>query len=1462
MQERATFRIVTLDLVDGLPPTQPKVYKQDNCTIRFVGRTSQEDGNQTVSVWASGFYPYFFLELPPDDWSDWQMSDLRSFVQSRIPNLVDITLQYSERTFCFSDDKKFPFAKLSFSGTKSMHWAKRLFNHPVCLADDYEESMYNVCEVKSIPPILKCLHDTGIQPGGWVTLDLGQARLVANESRCHFNYHAPIEAVQPYSSDAIPALVEASFDGEMISPTWDFPRPEKRFDYVSQLAIQFLRRGETNPYRRILFCLDQIGEQDEDVEVRLHALETNMMMDFRTVLIEEDPDILTGYNTTKFDWPFLLKRAAKLGLPRDFFDLGRFLREHTELKISYRSQQDDTKREDYDVPIIPGRRIEDCHVVTKKFLRAKFSSYKLEDVATEILGEGKHPVTPEDIFRSYTDTSDKLMAQQQIPILENALTEVRIFIALTNMVTVESIPTITLTKQVCAAYSEKWRLTICSIMKHLFTQDSYNQVEFTDTLTSYMELHSVGSTLLFETMQLDLEPNWMLYGFRLAELDQLTADQKAIDYYPRDPSVAVRYLSTASGKKRPRKSVEPVSSTAEILDQWASRLQVELDLLAYVLENKSTRRFAEKWWQLRQDGGGEQFLNDALRAEQEYLFSEKTRVGKYCLMDAELPSRIRLKKQHLIALMEMSRVSGVPPNMLMEKGETIKVINLIVKWCRDNNHVCTVRRLPKVSFKGGCVLEPEKGFHKTLVATLDFSSLYPSLIRSNRFCFKSLIHPDDLHMYQNREDLDIRPVDIGPSSNQVYHWVYNRPVLLPQILAELIANRNKVKALLKNATDADMQTILEQRQLSFKLVANASYGFTGWEFSPWPCLPIAVCTTVQGRNAIHLTKREVETHFGCRVIYGDSVVPTTPILICLPDGTIAYECIEDIPRQGPWIELGEKQVARPAAGICVWSDKGFTPIKQLIRHFTHKRLFRVATESGWVTVTEDHSLLRPDGQKISPTQVVHGEELLHCGYPELTTSNQVTCAFTLGLFLENGECTETFWYICNMDDGKLQRAREELGKFFGMVDFELSEHQLKAVHPPREFLQHWRSLFYTSRGEKRVPNVMFNAPEANVKTFLQGVENSQSGLATAGLCLLVRGLKHGQRIMQNLEIGPSDDYVYDIETENHHFAAGVGRLVVHNTDSVMVIFPGLDKMPAKDRMPYVFDLAEKAANHVSKCFTAPMKLEFEKVYFPYLLFSKKRYAGQKYMYLDKPPKLDCKGIEPIRRDNCPFLRNNAVAVINILMNEMDPGKATRVARKAFERLANQDVPWEELVISKTLNENGYKTDSHIHLQVTRYLEKKHPLLAPTPGDRVPFVVIKLADENRTTKNFMKGYNPMLAEREQKEPDWAYYCFNQLKKPMSRIFCLVQGVPYRKGSEVQETDYLWQPYLDRIKANDVDQRAKCSGQLLTQHFKRSRVEVLDDGAPDTVPEKPAPPPPKRQPKPNGDIKSMFAKVVKK
>jgi DNA polymerase delta subunit 1 len=52
-----------------------------------------------------------------------------------------------------------------------------------------------------------------------------------------------------------------------------------------------------------------------------------------------------------------------------------------------------------------------------------------------------------------------------------------------------------------------------------------------------------------------------------------------------------------------------------------------------------------------------------------------------------------------------------------------------------------------------------------------------------------------------------------------------------------------------------------------------------------------------------------------------------------------------------------------------------------------------------------------------------------------------------------------------------------------------------------------------------------------------------------------------------------------------------------------------------------------AASLVTSKFKPPNELEFEKVYMPYILYSKKRYAGQMYTRPEKPDKIDIKGLQ-------------------------------------------------------------------------------------------------------------------------------------------------------------------------------------------------------------------------------------------
>ena len=83
------------------------------------------------------------------------------------------------------------------------------------------------------------------------------------------------------------------------------------------------------------------------------------------------------------------------------------------------------------------------------------------------------------------------------------------------------------------------------------------------------------------------------------------------------------------------------------------------------------------------------------------------------------------------------------------------------------------------------------------------------------------------------------------------------------------------------------------------------------------------------------------------------------------------------------------------------------------------------------------------------------------------------------------------------------------------------------------------------------------------------------------------------------------------------------------------------------------DLGQEAATYVSAKFIKPIKLEFEKVYFPYLLINKKRYAGLYWTSPDKYDKMDSKGIETVRRDNCRLVQNVIETVLRKILIDQD-----------------------------------------------------------------------------------------------------------------------------------------------------------------------------------------------------------------
>nr|BAO20831.1 DNA polymerase delta catalytic subunit [Baculentulus morikawai] len=253
----------------------------------------------------------------------------------------------------------------------------------------------------------------------------------------------------------------------------------------------------------------------------------------------------------------------------------------------------------------------------------------------------------------------------------------------------------------------------------------------------------------------------------------------------------------------------------------------------------------------------------------------RRRLAIYCLKDAFLPLRLLDKLMCVIIYMEMARVTGVPLSYLQSRGQQIKVISQLLSKAKPKGLILPTMNATSGDdqYEGATVIEPERGYYDVPIATLDFSSLYPSIMIAHNLCYTTLIQQGTKDKLNLSEDQFIRT----PSNNLFVKSTLRRG-LLPEVLEHLLAARKKAKDDLKKETDPFKKQILDGRQLALKISCNSVYGFTGAQVGKLPCLEISQSVTAFGRMMIEQTKQAVEARFNiangyehdAKVIYGDT----------------------------------------------------------------------------------------------------------------------------------------------------------------------------------------------------------------------------------------------------------------------------------------------------------------------------------------------------------------------------------------------------------------------------------------------------------------------------------------------------------------------------------------------------------------------------------------------------------------
>ena len=289
-------------------------------------------------------------------------------------------------------------------------------------------------------------------------------------------------------------------------------------------------------------------------------------------------------------------------------------------------------------------------------------------------------------------------------------------------------------------------------------------------------------------------------------------------------------------------------------------------------------------------------------------------LAQYCVKDAWLPCQIIVKRCKLVNALQMAQVTGVPLTSILHRGQQIRTLLLMLQFvkarCRkDPEHPRwflpdeSANKPPPIEgFEGAVVIRPLPGFYQTPVVTLDFASLYPSIMRAYNMCFSTLVPSlaeatgrklqwsEETHNIKDPLDPnypEVRPVRsfdypeggkfeyVTRQTDVSFVTCKTRVGILPEILEQLLSERKRIKKLRKNFSEKSMDyAVLDGRQLALKVCANSVYGFTGAGMGYLGEKRIASSVTRVGRGMANHTKWMCEDRYkehGLRIVYGDTV---------------------------------------------------------------------------------------------------------------------------------------------------------------------------------------------------------------------------------------------------------------------------------------------------------------------------------------------------------------------------------------------------------------------------------------------------------------------------------------------------------------------------------------------------------------------------------------------------------------
>ncbi len=1385
----------------------------------WIVRDAYEDsGNLAIHCWSlnrdsepcllrfTTFPAFCFVELPQNVWGrpyKWSSGGISNFMAGLCQRLQDHspirnTFVNSMKLYYYQQGKTYPMLRLCFQAMEHMKHCANLLKKPIYIKDMGHLSC-NVWE-SQIPVTRKLLTIQDVKYCQWFRVygklvdDDNRISTLKNEYLAEWDSMCAISLEECSGWMSRPGVL--AFDIECYSDkhrAMPDKHNAKHVAYMISCVYQRYKKPETRRRYGIVIgdCNNIPEEKLAHCEIISVKSEYEMVKAFGDVIMKTDPEVITGYNIFGFDYPYLDHRIKRR--MQEWPAMGRIIAEPS--KMSSTSWNSGAYgHQSLDILQMEGRISVDLMIVVKR--EHKLDRYTLEFVCRKFLGKGKNDITAEQMFCIFEEMNETTLALEEwkrtgsgdgeqihirYTIAKEKYTEVveycvrdselvielfeklHIWVWLIEMSSIVGVTPVEL-------FTRGQQARCLSLLYNLAARSGYildsrdtpgfgfgggfvfdpipdlydNAIclDFSSLYPSIMQAYNICYTTLV--------PDSAKHSVRDSECHVFDFDQEeTVKGIPLDADMGddVDVDLPDSKPKRKKKVVETVIRHYNIRFYKGKEGLLPRLVRELVMERRAVNRNIF-------------IVKDETKALEKI---EDTRIYLHNYLIEELPIPDVAASEKKVKELSESQPPA-PPAIITAAKRELASANLF-------NYDLTQKRLDEL----------KSGTHKDLATFAQLENHIAGLYSEGKV--------DDLK----------------------------------NILAQLEAS--SVQRLVKIENNKMLITTMDKRQWGLKITANSFFGVLGiHEGGKIPLIEGAMAITAKGRELIGIVREYVEQTYGGTQIYGDtdSCTGETPILVKSGGiyGTIGFRQIKDLfPSEGYQQCACCQQIHNlQKDDLEIWTDVGWSKMRYIMRHKTQKDLFRVMTHTGCVEVTEDHSLLDADARKLTPKDVFIGKTLLHNDLPNYTSSSvSGLLAWLYGMFFARGVGDGN---SCSLDMTGIKDER-----VWCNLD------KMCHINPGSDRVtlhnMDFSKLFY-SENVRQVPTIILTADYDTKKWFFQGwCDGSNTNydlpfgvvetqIAAAGLYYVGAALgfhvyldcigeqtyslafsrvasPYKDTVKDITYLGNTPTYVYDIETENHHFAAGIGRMVVHN--SIMFTLPQIQE--AKDCNYWGVRISQEITGIKSgeeDCdgvlwptgrpglFPPPLGMEFEKA-MRILCLCKKKYSsyliGKDGNYKTEPI-LDSdgneigqrlvtleKGIMLARREHPPTCRTIYKKIKDKVMDKHGFDEAMSLLIDYVLDLLGGKIPHRELVALRGLGAN-YKSANYFLKVFSDELKKAGKIV--TPGDRLDYLVIVdptttiLGQKMRLLEQYeesLKTDNPLVI-------DYRYYAEHSLMNPITQL----------------------------------------------------------------------------------------------